>query len=311
MHAERRVAFLSVDPWPQRQAYLPFNYAVRRVQASLVAARLPGCEAHLVETCERDVDAIVARLEALRPDVVGASAYVWSFPTLLEVAARLKRARPEVTIVLGGPSARPAMFDLAPYRSKRGAIDALVLSEGEEVFTEIVRLAARDADALSAIPGLALPTGDGFRATGAPVVPADLDALASPYALGLVPAGVSGHLETFRGCPLSCAFCQWGDTGGANRVFSRETIARELAAIKALAPEVAVVADAALNLNPRAFRNFAAAEREVRAFRDIALHAEIYPSHLGDEHLELLAEMKIARLGVGLQSYDAGREAAA
>lgn len=304
MHAGRKVALLSLDPWPRRQAYAPFNYAVRRVQAALLAAAIPGVEVTLVETDVADADALFARLDTLAPDVVGASAYVWSFPTFVEVAARLKRARPETTIVFGGPSARAAMFELAPYRDRRRALDALVLSEGEEVFPEIVRLASRDPDALAAIPGLALPTPLGFRSTGPAVLPRDLDALPSPYAMGLVPPGVSGHFETFRGCPLSCAFCQWGEGGGASRAFSRETIARDLEAIRALGSAEAMLTDAALNLNPRAFRNLAAAEREVRAFRDVALHAEIYPSHVGQEHLDFLSSARLARLGVGLQSYD-------
>jgi len=66
----------------------------------------------------------------------------------------------------------------------------------------------------------------------------------------------------------------------------------------------AVLVDAALNLNPRAFRNLVAAEREVRVLRDVALHFEVYPSHLTDEHLRFLSEIRLAAVGLGLQSYD-------
>ncbi len=236
--------------------------------------------------------------------MIGASAYVWSFALFVEVAERLKRRRPEVTIVLGGPSARPAMFALEPYRARRFAVDALVLGEGEDIFARIVALAARGADALAAVPGLALPSPDGFSRTGEATLVDGLDGLASPYEMGLVRRGFSAHLESFRGCPLSCSFCQWGDAAGNSRVFSRDYLIRELTAIRALGLGEALLVDAGLNLNLRAFRNLAAAEREVRVLRDIGLHFEVYPSHLTDEHLAFLADIKLRGIGLGLQSYD-------
>ena len=300
----RKVALLCVDPWTQYQSFPPFNYPVRRVQASLMAAGIEGAEIHLVETRDTDADALMARLEAIDPDVVGASAYVWSFATFVEVAERLKRRRPDVTVIFGGPSARPAMFALEPYRERRHACDALVLGEGEQIFSRIVELATRDEAGLSTLPGLALPTRDGFRRTGAPISIVDLDALPSAYRSGLVPRGVSAHIETFRGCPLSCAFCQWGDSGGNSRIFSREYLVRELEAMRDLGLGEALIVDAALNLNPRAFRNLAAAEREVGYLREAGLSFEVYPSHLSDEHLEFLSQVRLQTIGIGLQSYD-------
>jgi hypothetical protein len=300
----RKVALLCVDPWARHTSFAPFNYAVRRVQASLLGAGIDGAEVHLVETRSQDPDALLATLEEIDPDVVGASAYVWSFAMFVEVAERLKRRRPDVTVVFGGPSARPAMFELEPYRDRRGSCDALVLGEGEHVISQIVEMPVRDEASLSTIAGLALPSRDGFRRTAAPVPIADLDALPSAYEAGLVPSGVSGHIETFRGCPLSCSFCQWGDSGGNSRIFSREYLARELAAMRDLGLVDALIVDAGLNLNPRAFRNLAWAEREVGFLREAGLNFEIYPSHLTDEHLEFLSQVRIQTVGIGLQSSD-------
>ena len=303
MYAKRKVALLCVDPWSETVPFHPFNYAVRRVQAALLAAEIEGVEVHLVETGKADAQAIMAELEAIDPDVVGASAYVWSFATFLEVAELLKRRRPEVTVILGGPSARPAMFALAPYRARRFAIDALVLGEGEETFARIVALATRGALDLAAIPGLALPTPEGFHATGEASF-VDLYRLASPYRMGLVPSTFSAHLESFRGCPLSCSFCQWGDGAGNSRVFSEEYLVHELEAIRALGLGEALLIDAGLNLNARAFRNLAAAERQVGVLRDIGLSFEVYPSHLTDEHVRFLSDIRLRSIGIGLQSYD-------
>ena len=45
--------------------------------------------------------------------------------TGFEVARRLKQRRPDRPIVFGGPSARPALFDLAPYAPARRYLDAV------------------------------------------------------------------------------------------------------------------------------------------------------------------------------------------
>jgi radical SAM superfamily enzyme YgiQ (UPF0313 family) len=34
----------------------------------------------------------------------------------------------------------------------------------------------------------------------------------SPYAMGLIRTGAVAYLETYRGCPLNCRFCEWGVT---------------------------------------------------------------------------------------------------
>ncbi len=307
MHAGRKVALLCLDPWDEPGGYQPFNYAVRCIQAAVLGAGIAGVEVHLVEAQRTDADALLARLEAIEPDVVGVSAYTWSFPTFVEVAARLKQRRPDVTVIFGGPSARPAMFALPPYRDRRHACDALVLGEGEEIFPRMVALATRDRAALAAIGGLALPSPeapDGFTRTGNASPLEHLDQLASPYQMGLVPRTFSPHLESFRGCPLSCTFCQWGDGAGNSRVFSQGYLVRQLEAIRVLGGDQAVLVDAGLNLNAQAFRNLAAAEREVRVLRDIGLHFEVYPSHLTDEHVAFLSSIRLRSVGLGLQSYD-------
>ncbi|MEZ4300348.1 MAG: radical SAM protein [Polyangiaceae bacterium] len=304
MLAGRRVALVCIDPWTAGHDLRPFNYGVRKIQAELLATPGLGADVHLVESRSRDVDELVDRIEAIDPDIIGASTYVWSFPTFFEAARRLKRSRPDRTVILGGPSARPEMLALPPYQGAHTHIDALVLGEGEHVFRDLVALPSRDPGSLATLSGTAVATSSGFRTIGdLPRVPV-LDDLHSPYQMGLVPDGVQAHLETFRGCPLACSFCQWGDAEQSTRVFSKEYLVRELHAYRSAGLGGAILIDAALNLNPRAFRNLVAAEREVGFLRDTALDFELYPSHMTDEHTRFLSEVRIGRVGVGLQSYD-------
>jgi len=59
-------------------------------------------------------------------------------------------------IVFGGPSARPVMLDHEPHRRKSMAVDILVVSEGEDIFREVVAAADRSPAGLLGIAGLAL-----------------------------------------------------------------------------------------------------------------------------------------------------------
>ncbi len=303
-----RVLLMAIDPWKGGAGgsgrYAPFNYSVRKIQAAVVAdPALADAEVRLIDTDSKDVDLLVEQIEAFDPDIIGASAYVWSFSTFLHVCERIKTNRPERTVIFGGPSARAEMFQLPPYAGAGRWVDALVLGEGEEIFRAIVGMQDRSRDALRAVPGLAILTQDGWIKTREATLPV-LDSLASPFQIGLVDSVVTAHLETFRGCPLSCTFCQWGDLSDARRVFSTEYLIRELEAFRAVGASGVELVDAALNLNAKAFRNLAAAEKAVGFLKQSVFKSEIYPAHLTDDHLAFLEEIRPDCLGIGLQSYD-------
>ncbi len=298
-----RVALAAIEPELSGGDYTPFSFGVRRVQAALISdPELAGVDCTLLEARSLDVDDWVEQIDQTGADVVGLAAYVWSFPAFVEVARRLKQRRPERTIVLGGPSARPAMVALAPFAEAAASVDALVLRDGEVPFREMLRASARSPSELRKVPGLAVRGLTGWASTGEP--PASLlDDLASPVRLGLVPPGRTVALETYRGCPLSCSFCQWGEMDAPQSVFSVEYLTRELSALAAMGAPSAQLVDAALNLNSRAFKNLAEAERAVGFFRKAKLFSCLYPSHLNDAHLEFLSNVHRPRIDVGLQSF--------
>jgi hypothetical protein len=125
--------------------------------------------------------------------------------------------------------------------------------------------------------------------------------------MGLMPGGVTCQIESFRGCPLSCTFCEWGDTGVTSRNFGYEYLVRELQSLRSLNSEGKGVwlIDPGLNLNSRAFEALRRAEAEVGALRELGdFRCEIYPSHLKDEHLAFLEHVRARYAGIGLQSLD-------
>jgi len=281
------------------------SYGIRRVLAAVAGdPELRGTKVSLIDMRRPDVEAYLSAILSFEPDLIGMSVYVWSIPCLVEVARRVKRLRPGCTIVFGGPSARTAAFELPLYANPHSYADAVVATEGETVFRDIARLPQLSRAALESVSGLDLPVAGGWRKSAPRAPIATLDEIPSPYQLGLMGQGSVAYLETFRGCPFSCAFCEWGASDNTKTVFSTAYLERELEAFaRHRAPAVFLV-DAGLNLNHRAFRNLKQAADRTGLLRSVGFWCEIYPSRMRDEHIEFLSSVQASYLGIGLQSID-------
>jgi radical SAM superfamily enzyme YgiQ (UPF0313 family) len=302
----RRVALLA--RYPDRDAAMPQfipNLGLYMVEAALRMSALPGLDIKVwdvaagVETIER----IAAEVIAFDPDVVGCSVFLWSFPFFLEVARLVKGDDPTRLIVFGGPSARPVMLDHEPHRRKSAAVDLLVVNEGEDTFREVVELADRSASALTRISGLAFRSNGAWRETVSRPL-GDLNLLPSPYAMNLIPSGGLGVLQTYRGCPFTCAFCEWGTMESPKRVRTAESLSSEFNAMDRIGLGAALLADAGLNLNQAAFQNLRAAADRTGFLSNRGLICEVYPAKVRREHIDFLAGVGNAYVGVGLQSFD-------
>jgi hypothetical protein len=144
-------------------------------------------------------------------DVVGFSTYIWNRNYNAGVARRLKEINPDCKIIFGGPE--PAISDPDIFK-KNPWITAVIKNEGEIVFHQVLE----NLDTLTAVPGLlvnhqgqVIDTGDAERIQ-------DLSQLPSPYSMGFFDDIVKNNpdiewaatVETNRGCPYQCTFCDWG-----------------------------------------------------------------------------------------------------
>jgi len=165
-------------------------------------------------------------------DVVGFSCYVWNVELSLRIAEAVKQRSPGTLVVLGGPQVPdvPEAFLRAhPF------VDVVCHGEGERAFAEI--LAAAPTRDWSRTPSVSFL--DGGRSFTHPLEPRmrDLAQVPSPYAEGVFApimdaAPDQGWLatwETNRGCPFSCAFCDWGSaTASKVNRFDMQRLAAEL-----------------------------------------------------------------------------------
>ncbi len=304
----RRIALVCLTPQSDADEHGPLqlpSYGIRRIQAAVIGdPERPDHQVRLFDLGREDVAAYVEQVLAFEPDLVGISVYIWSTDAMVAVARAIRRRRPGCVIVFGGPSARSALFDLPYYRDPTAYLDALVEGDGEVVFRAIARLPELDRGALATISGLTLRLDGGWLRTRPAPDPIDLDTLPSPFQLGLMPDRAVAYLETFRGCPLSCRFCEWGTHDRERGLFSAGYIANEMRAFARLRPPAVFLLDAGLNLNMRAFRNLRQAAAETGVLKDVLFWAEVYPAAIRPEHLDFLSEVGPAYLGVGLQSMD-------
>lgn len=197
--------------------YLP--YSVGLLQAYAESALADPDEFEFLEPIysRLRVDEIVAHLAGA--DIVGFSAYVWNIELSLAAARALKLHSPECVVVFGGPQvpdSAEAFLRANPF------VDVVCHGEGERVFTAILA-AARSRD-WSEIPGVSCLTDAGtFVSVARDQRARDLSAYPSPYLAGTFDALMERHAdhawlalwETNRGCPYSCAFCDWGSATAA------------------------------------------------------------------------------------------------
>ncbi|MEX2490057.1 MAG: B12-binding domain-containing radical SAM protein [Pseudomonadales bacterium] len=282
------------------------SYGIKRIQAAVKAdPELQHCSLKLIDHEQKDVETYVADILACEPDLVGFSVYVWSAACLIEVARQIKAARPQCLIIFGGPSARKEVFDLPIYPDPVTVLDALVSSEGEIIFNQIAKLTECSTESLSTIPGIDMPLKNGWHKTAPAPAIGQLDHIASPYQLGIMPERTVAYLETFRGCPMGCRFCEWGASDKTSKVFSTEYLIREFHAYQKWQASSVFLVDAGLNLNARAFGHLREAEQETHFLQDCSgFWAEIYPTNIRDEHLQFLSNINVGYLGIGLQSID-------
>jgi len=159
--------------------YLLANLGPLRASASLVEFDINQRPSDIVEI-----------LLARNPKIIGLGMYIWNVAPATEVVGMLKRIRPEITIILGGPE---VSYEVEHQPIVQMA-DFVITGEADLKFAEVCsRLLA----------GEPLPDK---------IIPAELpdfSRLALPYSLydERDVAHRIIYVEASRGCPFTCEFC--------------------------------------------------------------------------------------------------------
>ncbi len=159
------------------------------------------------------------------PGIVLFSHYLWNSEGFLAVSEGVKRLVPECITVHGGPSVPKYDYACAAFMAKHPHVDIAVRGEGEVTLADLLdQLASvpRGTDwrpAIADVRGITFCPDPKDRTqvlrTEERERLLDLDTIPSPYLNGYFDTAqnqdwIAAILETNRGCPYSCTFCDWG-----------------------------------------------------------------------------------------------------
>jgi anaerobic magnesium-protoporphyrin IX monomethyl ester cyclase len=161
-------------------------------------------------------DALRARLEALKPDLIGVTSITPNIYAAERVLQLAQECIPDAVRVLGGVH---ATFMFKQVLSEAPWVDVIVRGEGEEIFLNLIRAVdeGRWPADRKTIKGLAYIDGEEIVATQAAPTVRDVDSIEPDWSLLewkryiYTPLGVRVAIPNMaRGCPFTCSFCsQW------------------------------------------------------------------------------------------------------
>lgn len=184
-----------------------------------VAAHLEAHSAASIQVIDAharglDYEAMGREIAAARPDLVGLSVLTFNLIDAWKTARLVKRLLPDCQVCMGGQH-----VTLYPDETLAlDGVDFIVHGEGERSFTRLVQALERGGDPaeLRSIPGLGFHGPDGPERHPTADIIDDLDSLPAP-ARHLVDLQSYDHvvakgqrlatMQTSRGCPAACLFC--------------------------------------------------------------------------------------------------------
>jgi radical SAM superfamily enzyme YgiQ (UPF0313 family) len=230
MQIPLKIGLVQINNSFSGQNYLPYTAGLLQAYAKK-HARQPNQFKFLLPLFKRlPVKQAVAHLQ--EAEIIGFSVSVWNLRISLEIARQLKQLHPSCVIVFGGPQVpdkAEAFLRANPF------IDLACHGEGERAFLNVLEhYGERNWQDLDGISHLSANGGFIYRPSGSRLK--DLSTIPSPYLSGVFQSLLAAHpgerwlalWETNRGCPFSCAYCDWGSATTAKVYeFDMERLKRE------------------------------------------------------------------------------------
>lgn len=163
------------------------------------------------------------------PAVAAFSTYLWNSNFNKEIARRIKEKYPDCVVIFGGHHVSPG----GEILNESPQIDYLLHGEGEIIFRRLLR-SLIGLEKAEEIPGISMRTADGILTN--PEMISDTCDYPSPYIKGYFDKILDENpdklfmalIETSRGCPNSCAYCDWSNMKSKIRKFPLERVYAEI-----------------------------------------------------------------------------------
>ena len=227
----KNIYFVQVDVSASsgtQNAYLPYTAGILAACAFSSETVRKNCRFKEFIFLREEIESVVSRMD--NPAFVGFSCYCWSTEYNKLRAKAIKERFPDCLIVFGGHDI-PDSFDMLKEYS---FIDVLCHGEGEETIRGLLEKYSLD-EPFDGVNNISFRTSDGKFIRTATKLQTTLD-YPSPYLEGWFDSIVSNHpeitfnaiLETSRGCPNQCAYCDWGLLKNKTRLFPFDRVKAEI-----------------------------------------------------------------------------------
>lgn len=218
----------------------------------------------------------VAELQVLiekhGPGICLFSNYMWTRVANLEISRWLKQHSPLCLTLHGGPDT-PAYFETCQgFLRTHPEVDIAIHGEGEETVSELLARLAQNPVLPREVAGLGFLEAENLIKTAARPRSSNPNLFPSPYLNGIFEAVDYQHwnsaaIESNRGCPYGCTFCDWGSaTLQKIRLFDLDRVAAEIDWLGSHGISELWITDA----------NFGIFERDVEITRLICITKEKY-----------------------------------
>lgn len=167
-------------------------------------------------TIKDDIKQIINYIILHDYDLVGFSCYIWNIEIIKQVLLQLKKQKPNLLILLGGPE---VSYNVEYYFSHY-PIDYLIRNEGEIAFNQLLE-ALHNNKPFTNINNLVT------RYFANPVFEIDTKIIKSPHYLDNDFQNRIIYIETSRGCPYNCSYCM-ASLEKKVRYFDLEQVKKEL-----------------------------------------------------------------------------------
>ncbi len=183
-------------------------------------------------------------VESFGSGIILCSNYLWTGQNNLKLAKALKERYPRSVTIVGGPSVPKFDYSCRTFFEQHPYVDIAVHGEGEATTAELLEKlvagsASDDRTFLSNIAGItyrqkSISGRDEVVSTGDRERIQDLGSLPSPYLTNWFRSEDARKwdaaiIETNRGCPYGCTFCDWGSaTRSKVRHFPVERVENEI-----------------------------------------------------------------------------------
>lgn len=284
------------------------------LMASCIEARL-GAAYRMVYPFALTSQQLLEQVAEHGPGIVLFSNYMWTREANLEISAAVKRFAPSSLVIHGGPDTPAYPEACESYLRRYPFIDYAVHGEGEQSLLDLLATLAAGTDPAE-VGGIGYLQKGHFHKTPSRGRGPDPNQFPSPYLDGVFDklewqTWNAVPLETNRGCPYGCTFCDWGSaTMQKMRRFDMERIEGEIEWLARHKIQKLWIADSNFGIFERDLEitRFICEMKEKHGFPRLVItnYAKNTKKHLVDI-LEMLVDHGLVGTGiVSLQTRDQG-----